>query len=333
MLTEPRDLDRAETKGRLEQHWGLRRVRLEYLPVGFGSHHWKAIDSRGERWFVTIDDLAAGFQAGPDTNAAFDALERAFRTAAALRDEARLDFVHGPLLDNEGKVIRRVSERYALTVSPFIEGKTGSWGRYESAAERREMAGILGRLHVATEQVPADLPRREDFGIPSRAALTAALADLERSWSTGPFAEPTRRLLQDHSRGIHRRLAEYDELVARVRESSTEWVVTHGEPHRGNVIHDTGGGVHLVDWDTTKIAPRERDWRMVLDQDDEGQAGWDEYLAADGGVALDQDAMDLYRRRWDLADICAYVALFRHTHELTEDASKSFRGLRGYLSN
>jgi aminoglycoside phosphotransferase (APT) family kinase protein len=60
-----------------------------------------------------------------------------------------------------------------------------------------------------------------------------------------------------------------------VRESSDSWVVTHGEPHRGNVIRDPRGGVYLVDWDTTLIAPRERDLRMVLDRE---LTGWDEYI-------------------------------------------------------
>ena len=93
MLSEPEDLDWAELEAIVKRHWGLRGATLEYLPVGFGSHHWTAEDSRGARWFVSVDDLEAGFQAGPDADAVFAALERAFRTAVALRDEAKLDFV------------------------------------------------------------------------------------------------------------------------------------------------------------------------------------------------------------------------------------------------
>jgi spectinomycin phosphotransferase len=324
VLTEPKDLDRAALKALLERHWGLRGATLDYLPVGFGSHHWRADDSRGTRRFVTVDDLEAGFQAGPDTDSAFAALDRAFRTAVALRDEAELDFVVAPLADEEGHVTRRVSDRYAVTVSPLIEGETSSWGSYESLDDRRRMGGALGRLHSATEHVPADLPRIEDFALPSRAALVEALDDLERPWSSGPFGEPTRQVLQANAHDIERRLQEYDELVAHVRESSGPWVVTHGEPHRANVIRDPRGGVHLVDWDTTLIAPRERDLRMVLDRD---LTGWDEYVGVAGAVSLNQEAIELYGRWWDLADVGIYTALFRRPHERTDDTIASWENL------
>jgi spectinomycin phosphotransferase len=328
VLTEPKDLNRTELRDLLERHWGLSDPELKYLPVGFGSHHWRAVDSRGARRFVTVDDLEAGFQAGPDTDAAFAAIDRAFRTAGVLRDEAMLDFVVAPVADFEGVVIRRISDRYAVTLSPLIEGESSSWGQYESSDDRRCMARVLGRLHAATKQVPAGLPRRDDLALPSRAVLVGALDDLDRPWVSGPFAEPTRGLLQASADDLERRLREYDELVARVRKSSNEWVITHGEPHRANVIRGDEGRVHLVDWDTTLIAPRERDLRMVLDED---LIGWDEYLSAAGVASLSPEAMELYRRLWDLADIGIYVAGFRRPHERTEDSVASWENLAACL--
>jgi spectinomycin phosphotransferase len=328
VLTEPADLDRAELEAVLERHWGLREPQLEYLPVGFGSHHWRAVDSSGVQRFVTVDDLQAGFQSGPDTDAAFAALDRAFRTAAWLRDEAELDFVVAPLHDDEGVVLRRLDDRYAVTVLPLIAGESSKWGPYESADDRRRMGGVLGRLHAATEHVPAGLPRREDFTLPSRAALVDALQDLNRRWASGPFAEPTRRLLQANVDQVERRLREYDQLAAEVHGSSERWVITHGEPHRANVIRDPEGGVHLVDWDTTLIAPRERDLRMVLDED---LTGWDEYLAAAGHTSLNQQAIELYRRWWNLADIGIFVGVLRRQHERTEDTVASWESLAAIL--
>lgn len=329
VLTEPRDLDRAELETLLERHWDLRDPQLEYLPVGFGSHHWRAVDSGGVLRFVTVDDLKAGFQAGPGTDGAFAALSRAFRTAAALRDDAELDFVVAPLFDDEGAVIRRVSDRYALTVSPFVEGESSRSGAYESGAERRLMGGLVGRLHAATGHVPAHLPRTDDFALPSRAELSKALANLDQPWDSGPFAEPARELLRAGAADVRRRLLEYDELAARVGESSDFWVVTHGEPHRANVIRDARGGVHLVDWDTTLVAPRERDLRMVLDGE---LTGWDEYVAAAGSVRLNQDALELYRRWWPLAEIGIYIALFGRPHEGTKDTARAWETLTAYLA-
>lgn len=328
MLTEPGDLDRGELRAVLERHWGLATAQLEYMPVGFGSHHWQAIDSDGLQRFVTVDDLQAGFQAGSDTGAAFAVLERALGTAAWLRNEAELEFVVAPLADAEGIVVRRLSDRYAVSVFPLIAGETSPWGPYESAGDRREMGLILGRLHATTPKVPAGLPRRDDLAVSARAALVEALTGLDRPWPSGPFAEPTRRLLQANAGDLERGLHEYDALAAAVGESPERWVITHGEPHRANVIREPRGGVHLVDWDRTLIAPRERDLWMVLD---ENLTGWDEYVSAAGDAILNEEAIELYRRRWDLADIAIFVDLFRRDHVRTDDTVKSWDALTGYL--
>jgi hypothetical protein len=329
VLTEPRDLDRSELARVLAERWGLRDPQLDYLAVGFGSHHWRAVDSRGTRSFVTVDDLEAGTRTTPDPDSALAALNRAFRTAALLRDDAALEFVLAPHFDREGEIIRRVSHRYAITVSPLVDGESREYGPYEEPDDRRRMGAVLGRLHAATDQVPGDLPRREDFALPSRTALVDALHDLDRTWDSGPFAEPARGLLQVSAHQLELRLDEYDELVVGVRESSDSWVITHGEPHRANIIRDPRGGVHLVDWDTTLIAPRERDLQMVLDQD---LTGWDEYSELAGVDSLNQDALRLYRLWWELADITVFVAGFRGPHERTEDMVASWEILARNLA-
>jgi spectinomycin phosphotransferase len=329
VLTEPRDLDRSELARVLADRWGLREPQLDYLAVGFGSHHWRAIDSRGTRSFVTVDDLEAGTRTTPDPDSALVALDRAFRTAALLRDDAALEFVLAPHFDREGEIIRRLSHRYAVTVSRLIDGESSEYGPYERPDDRRELGAVLGRLHAATEHVPTNLPRREDFVLPSRAALVEALQDLDRNWDSGPFAEPTRKLLHLSAHDVELGLQAYDKLVAGVRESSDSWVITHGEPHRANVIRDPRGGVHLVDWDTTLIAPRERDLQMVLDQD---LTGWEEYSELAGVASLNHEALQLYRWWWELADIAVFVAGFRQPHQRTEDMIASWEILARNLA-
>ena len=311
MLTPPTDLDAVALSDALV-HWGLHEPRLEYLPVGFGSHHWRADDA-----FVTVDEPAAGF----------DPLDRAFRTAGALRD-AGLEFVLAPLADNTGAPTRRLGDRFAVSVTPFVEGTSSSFGAYETKDERRRMAELVGRVHAAGELVPAGLPRREDLEIPSRSTLDEALASLVLPWATGPFGDPARALLAARAEEVQRSLRAHDERADRLRKRSHDWVVTHGEPHRGNVLVDPLGGLNLVDWDTTLVAPRERDLWWILDDELTGE---DEYAEIVGDVSLDIDALELYRHRWDLADIAAFVSEFRRPHEEDENTTASFGYLREYL--
>ena len=120
------------------------------------------------------------------------------------------------------------------------------------------------------------------------------LHDLDRPWASGPFAERTRQLLRQGADDVERLLREYDALAAEVVRSRAGWVVTHGEPHGGNVIRDAHGRDLLVDWGTTLLAPRERDLRFVLDDE---RTGWEEYREQAVAVSLDKRALRLYRLR------------------------------------
>jgi len=117
-------------------------------------------------------------------------------------------------------------------------------------------------------------------------------------------------------------------VAARVLESRPTWVVTHGEPHGANLIHDSAGGLHLIDWDTAMIAPRERDLQMVLDDE---MTGWDEYRAVAGPVGLDAEALGFYRRLWALADIASFVTTLRRPHADTTDMRGAYEALVYYL--
>jgi spectinomycin phosphotransferase len=320
LLTPPSDLEPRAIAAELE-HWGLRAPALEYLPVGFGSHHWHAVVD-GKRWFVTVDDLEAGFQ----TEDAFPALERAYRTASALRDVG-LEFVLAPVADDEGRSIRRLTERYAVSVTPFVDGTSTSWGAYESKDERRRVAELVGRLHVTGDDV-RDLPRLDELTIPSRSVLLDALATLDVPWESGPYADHARAALAAAADDLHRRLAAYDQDAARVLERTDSWVVTHGEPHRANFIA-TSEGLRLIDWDTTRLAPRERDLWLVLDDE---LTGWDEYVAVVGDVSLDRETLALYRRWWGLSDIAVFTADLRRPHVDSEQSAANFRSLRENLA-
>jgi spectinomycin phosphotransferase len=327
MRTEPTDLDPADLRAALDAGWGLRAAALTYVPEGGGSHHWRCLaDGTAERW-VSADDLTATFHAAETEDVAFAALDRAFGTAVTLR-AAGLEFVVAPLPDCDGRVLRRVGGRYAVRVAPVVEGAPGQFGVY-SADDRRRVGAMVGRLHAESAHVPAGLPATADLTIPSRSILEQALVDAGRPWRSGPLAKQARALVAPKTGEIRARLSAHDTLAARVRAGAGGWVVTHGEPHGGNVITSADGGLHLIDWDTALVAPRERDLHMVLDDD---LNGWDEYRAAAGGdVDLDMDALGLYRRMWALADIASFVAILRRPHADTVDMRHALEALEFYL--
>jgi spectinomycin phosphotransferase len=260
MRDEPENLPRAFLTEELGAHWGIEVWNIEYAPVGAGSYHWVAEDAGGGRWFVTADNLwSLGTQEG-DPDAAFAGLAAAYQTAAALRD-AGLSHVVAPSATKAGRVVVRILPDWAVAAFPFIEGQSSKWGDWADASQRMVAARLIGQLHNAR---PPSMIGRWDFAIPHRGALDEALQDLTRPWATGPYAERTRTLLAASRAGLEALSRHYDRLAETVASFPDPWVVTHGEPHSANFITAHDGGMYLIDWDTVRLGPRERDLEIVV---------------------------------------------------------------------
>ncbi|NYI04777.1 phosphotransferase [Allostreptomyces psammosilenae] len=322
MRDRPEGLDESALRRALTA-WGVDGVSLAYAPVGFGDYHWTAVDDRERRWFVTVADLAHKPHCGTGTDAAFRGLRRAMDTAAALRDRPGLDFVVAPLRDAGGRTLRRLGDRHGVSVFPYLDGSPGDFGQALTPAERGAVVELLARLHRAAP--PASVPLARP-AVPARAGLEAALDELGAPWHGGPFAEPARALLSEHAAGLRRRLDEFDRRIRELADGGREPVVTHGEPHPGNLLR-LGGHHLLVDWDTVGLAVPERDlWMVAAGPDDL------ERYADAGGRRPDPSALALYRLRWDLDDTAVYLASFRTPHGRTPDTEQAWEGLAGTLA-
>jgi spectinomycin phosphotransferase len=317
----PTGFDVGELAPALSQGWGIDADSLEYIAVGFGSYHWIATTKGHQRFFVTVDDLHQKAWLGDTCESVFAGLQHAFDAAAALRDRSGLEFVVAPLPTSDGGTVRRVGGRHSVAVFPFLAGQSGQFGGNTTAAYRMELVGLLAELHQATADVPQGLASRQlDFA--GRQGLEAALQDLDRPWHGGPFAEPARRLLSGHTTELVRRIDDFDQLVGAVSAMNTTTVVTHGEPHPGNVMRSDGRLV-LIDWDTVALALPERDLWSVADISSPEIA-----MYADAtGHEVTGAAMSLYGQAWHLTDIAEYVHLFRSPHQDTDDTQDAWVNL------
>ena len=122
-------------------------------------------------------------------------------------------------------------------------------------------------------------------------------------------------------------LARYDQLTDTARRSGLAAVLTHGEPHPGNTMR-TADGWRLIDWDMVLLAPAERDlWWLDL--------GAGSMLAAYADAASRAprpDLLELYRLRWDLADLAEFGAQLTGPHPGNDDDAKSFGVLESLVA-
>ncbi len=284
----------------VREHWAPDATRAQHLPVGFGAHHWAVAADGARRLFVTLDALE------PRHSAA--SLEATYAATAALAD--LLDFVVAPLPTHEGRRTAALGAD-ALSVTPWTEGVSGP-GALRDRAEAEGTAAMLSRLHAVA--APAGTPAWQPL-VGNRYAAELALA-LGRPWDTGPYGERARGVLAERIGDIGRWVTAYHRLasVARTRP----WVPTHGEPHTANQLVTPTGRL-LVDWETLRRAPAERDLRVLV-QDGHGDL-----------CAPDWAMVEMFDLEWRLDEIAAYARWFAAPHTGTASDEVAWGGLRGEL--
>lgn len=320
MKDRPADIDVTVLASALGA-WGIEPAMLTHAPVGFGDHHWVAADAQGRRTFVTVADLAHKPHCGPDAAEAWTGLSRAMDAAAALDsalDEAALV---APLRTGGGETLLRLTGRYAVSVFPYVDAPTGNFGEPLDPGARRSLVGRLAQLHTAKPPVmtPVHQP-----GLPGRPLIASALADPRRFRpESGPYAQRCQALLTANEAALRATLEHFDRGTERLTShaSAAATVVTHGEPHPGNIL-DPGGRTLLVDWDTVALAPPERDLWLATDAPEDLS-----HYAELTGHRPDAALLAYYELRWALDDMAAALDVFGTRHPDTADTRQAWEGL------
>lgn len=329
MEERPAGIEDSDVRQALKA-WGIDPVAWEYAPVGFGDYHWTATDTKERRWFVTVADLADKSWYGDGPEAAFHGLRDAMDTAVALRgaEPDGLDFVVAPVRTAEGETVRGLGAGHAVSVFPLASGTPGHFGESLTAHDRGQVLDLLARLHGTAPPASARVLPPE---FATRPQLEGALAELSSPWDgIGPYAEPARQLLTTHASALRGRLDEFDGRAAELRTSDAPLVVTHGEPHPGNLLR-AGERRLLLDWDTVGLAVPERDlWLVAGGVDEAGSAGGVDGLVRyeeATGRKPDSSALALYRLRWALNDVAEFITWLRAPHGPTADARQAWDAL------
>ena len=291
MREPPRHLDTDDLLAAVRREWDTDVTRVQHVPVGFGAHHWAAYCRDRPVYFVTFDRL------GPKRSA--EDLEAAYAGAVALR-LAGLEFVVAPLTSASGSPIARFGQG-ALSCTVWEHGQPG--GPLDVAWTSQ----ALGRLH--------DVPAPERIPVWKPLVPPGFVADMElrlgQPWGPGPYADLARNAVRDRLADLAGWTARYHELAGQAHGRA--WVATHGEPHSDNQLL-TARGRHLVDWESLKLAARERDLRVLLD-------------AGEATVEADPEMLQMFDLEWRLDEIDQYAAWFAAEHAGSEDDRIAFGDL------
>ncbi|WP_141845985.1 aminoglycoside phosphotransferase [Lapillicoccus jejuensis] len=311
MLVAPDDLSAETVLETVRAHWDDAAHACAHVPKGAGAHHWAVSGKHRPRWFVTADDL--------DTPTREDELRATYDSARTLvEDGLPSALATVPTAGGETGVL--VGARL-LTVTPYLEGESGP-GEFADDDQRALVARAVGALHAA--EAP---PTLLDWvpGPPQRDDLLDLLGRLDEPWESGPYGDLVREALRAEAPLLRDLLARFDTLAAAAVARRGTWVPTHGEPHTANVRW-TAAGPLLLDWESLRRAPRERDLRVVLWGAD-GAEPLSAYCAVTGldPDAIDGDLVELFELEWWLWETASYAVRFHAEHEGDADDARFAR--------
>ena len=137
-------------------------------------------------------------------------------------------------------------------------------------------------------------------------------AKVRQQWTGGPYSEQARAALAQHADSIQRWTADYHRLERLAPDRV--WVPTHGETHSANQVV-TAKEVVFVDWESLKLAPRERDLRPLLD------AGYADLVRPDWPM------VEMFDLEWRLDELSEYSSWFSRPHEGSASDQVAIAGL------
>jgi spectinomycin phosphotransferase len=225
-----------------------------------------------------------------------------------------------------------IDDRFTAILYPFIEGRVGMDGGL-SPAQLSRLGRILADIHASV--LPPSLAatmRRERF-IPLKGELAWSLhQEVSSTRYTDPIHEALATFWRQRSEEIEQILRRCTELGRLAQARRPTLVLCHADIHTFNVLVDPGGGLHIVDWDETVLAPKERDL-MFLVQGAAPDGAPDEvaFRQGYGPVTPDPVILAFYRYEWVVQEIAEFGQQVLRSQEGSEitrlDGLRHFRAL------
>ena len=271
-------LDEAELVAVVREQYGESSDRLEFEPVGEDSWCYRL----GELWVSLRRDLRGHFPA-------------AYEAASLLWQEGN-ESVMAPLAGADGEVVRTVCG-HPVVVFPHVAAAPVAVPL--APGELDDVVGVLSCLHGSVTTAPLS---RERYELSFEDDLDWSINHaIEQGSETGPYSARLRALIRANQRTIVSLRAELKDLAATCAASDSPFVLTHGEPHPGNILRH-GDRLLLADWGELMWGPAERDWYHVIS-------------SLGGSPRCRPDFLRFYEIRWWLSEFAEYATRFFREHD------------------
>lgn len=193
-----------------------------------------------------------------------------------------------------------------VVLYPYIRGQNAADVGL-NAQQWREFGASLRAVHDnGVEESFRDQLRTEDFTIPSAALVRQMGAIAANTAFESPAATAFAAFWREHAARIDEMLQRAETLGRTLQAKSFRTGLCHSDIHTANILVDDDGRIHLIDWDSPLIAPRERDLLFVIGSriartvEPEDEAA---FFAGYGPVTIDPEALNYYRYERIIEDL------------------------------
>lgn len=303
-MLEPPKLPTAHLVAALRAHYAVDAARADFLPLGADpdSAVYRVATGDGRPYFLKLRHGA--FAAAPL------AVPRLLRDAGVTPILAPLPTTTGTLWVGIGD--------FTAALFPYIDGRNG-FDAPLSACQWRRFGAALRAAHTTT--APGwlrALLRAEEYAPIWREQLRDFLARAERDSYADPVARRLGAFLIANAAIVTELVGRAERLASVLQARPLTPVLCHADIHAGNVLLASDGALSIVDWDTTMLAPKERDlmfigagigdvWRAAREVE--------HFYAGYGPAEVDQTALAYYRCERIVEDLAVFCQQLLLTNE------------------
>lgn len=289
MRTEPA-LNTDTIKHCLAVDYGFDVGALHWLGTGYDmdAFGYEAVEPKGCSWFVR-------FSRGPVNPGSVN--------VPLLLASSGVSNILAPVPTRAGDLWSNVDEG-TVVVFPFIRGNDGTTGLTDEQwlVFGQTLAAVHngGFEHTLSAGLPTD-----SFSSDSIQPVLNVLNRIDegacerRADGIAEFLHAKRALLRAIVHRMH-------ELGDQLKAKPFERVLCHGDIHAANILVSDAGELYLTDWDTARIAPRERDLIFIIGSRIARKVEPREesiFLKGYGSVYPDPEALSYYRYERILEDV------------------------------
>jgi spectinomycin phosphotransferase len=316
MLEKP-DLDDARLIARLSDAYGLRATSLTFLPLGAdaGTAVYRVAAADGAEYFLK---LRRGLL--DEMSVAVPSFLAGYGTAQIIP----------PLPAASGRLWSSL-DAFTLTLYPFVDGEDG-YASPLSPEHWIELGAVLKRIHTAP--LPDDLARRlprETYSAHWREQVTTYQSQLAAARDPDPVSTELAAFMQTQAVDVQELVQAAHRLAHILQTEALPSTLCHADLHAGNLLIRRHGALHIVDWDTALLAPKERDLMFIGSGlgpawDQPQTAAW--FYQGYGPAQVDLAALAYYRCERLVQDIAAFCQEILTPANSPQDRAQSLHYLK-----